>query len=258
MAKVFLKPIVALRIIPRDAPVSSSVRRHKTPSEPDQSYRVHSNGLQGVLSGRGRGPQRPFPHPPAVTHTSFRESSAQDMFLPVPFQGLIIRYQNPHVYCSGPRGMTETRKCLSHFLSAFPKSPWQRVFPDFRSSLLSTPGSFKRHNVSNQSDSASQPRNHMPPEFCVRPPGCPSLPSHGAPLPSRRQLLTVVCPSPASHVTISQIRSNSLSFFTRPTCCPWCSRHTQLPSLHCPKSQTSFHLSSSIEILTTAFLTKPN
>ena len=100
------------------------------------------------------------------------------------------------------------------FSVSFPKVSLAKSVPRLvtRSSFLSTPGSFKRHNVSNQSDSASQPRNHMPPEFCVRPPACPSLPSHGAPLPSRRQLLTVVCPSPASHVTISRIRSNSLSF----------------------------------------------
>ena len=55
-AKSFRSQSVSLRIKPRDAPVSSSVRRHKTPSEPDQRYRVHSNGLQGVLSGRGHGP----------------------------------------------------------------------------------------------------------------------------------------------------------------------------------------------------------
>ena len=138
------------------------------------------------------------------------------MFFPVPLQGFIIRYQNPHVYCSGSRVMTETRKCLSHFLSAFPRSPWQRVFPDslLVLVLLVDPWQFQTGITCpiNQTQHHTTQKSHA--TRILRSPSRKSVATQSwratsfSPSIAHRSMR----PSSASHVTISQIRSNSISF----------------------------------------------
>ena len=106
--------------------------------------------------------------------------------------------------------MTETRKCLSHFLSAFPRSPWQRVFPDL---LLVLPSCRPLAVSSGITCPINQTQHHNPEITCHQNSAFALQDVPRYPVMARHFLRAVNCsPWYVRHVTISQIRSNSLSF----------------------------------------------